>query len=331
MTDTWERLARRMRPRPAGRCLIGISGGADSVALTMMLLPLRDAGEIELKAVHVNHGLRGAESDGDGIFTAGLCARLRIPLRLEQVDLQGHTDENTARRARYAAFERVLREERIPSLILAHQMEDQAETVLMRLIRGAGADGLRAMGREENREGYRILRPMLDMSGRELRDVLREEGIPWREDRTNRDPRYLRNRIRMEILPLMEEMAPGATARLARAAELIGLEADANAARAAEILRADSGNGWIGTALLMNAPEAVRSRALRQWWTENGPVMEERGLSYDQTRRLESLLEAPWGAAVNLPGEWRARRRKDRIVLIEPGKRTEKETAEDGT
>ena len=233
-----------------------------------------------------------------------------------RLDLAGREDENTAREARYRAYEQTLRERGIPTLILAHQRDDQAETFLMRLIRGAGPDGLRAMRSREERNGYTILRPMLDISGAELRQALEADGLPWREDRTNRETQYLRNRIRLELLPEMERIAPGVSARLARTARMIGEDGTALGERAERLLAPNSGRGWIATDILQEEPEAVRSRMLRRWWRENGPKLDERELSYEQTKRLESLIAAGPGTTINLPAGWRARKRKGRIILI---------------
>ncbi len=324
MTEGWEALLRRMDPRPSGRCLAGISGGADSMALLHLMLLLREAGEAEVEVIHVNHGLRGREADGDEAFVRSFCLEKRVPVHAVRVDLGGRKDENTAREQRYAAFERVLRAEGIRTLVLAHQREDQAETLLMRLMRGAGPEGLRDMRKAETRNGYSILRPMLKISGQELRARLEADGIPWREDGSNRETRYLRNRIRMELLPRMEEIAPGTGIHLARAAALIGQDGDALDRCAEELLDRFSGPGWIGVSALRGNPAAVRSRALRGWWLRDGPKLQERGLSFEQTRRLEGLLEAPFGATVNLPAGWRARRRKERLVLVEPPAEREK-------
>ena len=182
MTEGWEALLRRMDPRPSGRCLAGISGGADSMALLQLMLLLREAGEAEVEVIHVNHGLRGREADGAEAFVQGFFREKGVRVHAVRVDLGGRKDENTAREQRYAAFERVLRAEHIHTLVLAHQREDQAETLLMRLMRGAGPEGLRAMRKAETRNGYTILRPMLDISGQELRARLprTEKGSPVR-------------------------------------------------------------------------------------------------------------------------------------------------------
>ena len=325
MRDRWESLRARLRPLPEGRCLVGLSGGADSVALLTMLHEIPGA---EIEAVHINHGLRGAESDGDERFVRDLCKEMGVPLWARRVDLGSRRDENTAREARYAAYEQVLRERDIRCLVLAHQMDDQAETVMMRLLRGAGPEGLRGMRRSETRDGYIILRPMLDLSGSELRAALRERGISWREDRTNRETDYFRNRIRMQLLPQMEALAPGAAERLCHSAEMIGQDADALETDAEALVNASGGAGWIRTEPLEQAPEAVRSRALRIWWNRSGPLRKQRGLTYSQTRRLEALLGKNPGETENLPAGWRVRRRKDRLILLPPA---ETETEEERT
>ncbi len=319
---TLAELAAELNPRPEGRCLLGLSGGADSVGLLRMLLPLRDSGRIAPEAVHVNHGLRGAESDGDEAFVRELCAGVGVPLHAVKLDLRGRSDENAAREARYAAFERTLRETGISVLVLAHQREDQAETFLMRLLRGAGPEGLGGMKAREERPGYTLLRPMLGISGVELRDALRAEGIPWREDASNQEARYLRNRIRRELLPRMEEIAPGAPERIARTAGMIAAENEAMDARARELLTRCEGPEGLEAAPLRAEPEALRIRTLRLWWRRNGPRLEERELNRAQTLRLEGLLEAPRGTIINLPGGWRARREKERLRLLPPGDRT---------
>ena len=249
-----EKLGSRLDPVPAGRCLLGLSGGADSCALLHLLLPLRSSGKLQLEAVHVNHGLRGKESDGDEDFVRQLCEEKGVLLHVLRVDLSGRRDENTAREKRYEAFETVLRERDISMLILAHHREDQAETFLLHLLRGAGPEGLAGMKPLEKRSFYSILRPMLDISGVELRQAMTEEHLAWREDGTNHTPDYLRNRLRMELIPLMEELAPGSGRHMARAALLIGQDGEALAQEAETLAAANSGPGWLETDALEGVP-----------------------------------------------------------------------------
>ncbi len=317
--DRWAALRGRMLPLPGGRVLLGLSGGADSVALTRLLLPLRDEGLLSPEAVHVNHGLRGAEADGDEAFVRALCEREGIPLHVFRAELGARRDENAAREARYGCFAACLRETGIRQLVLAHHRDDQAETFLLRLLRGAGPEGLGCMAPVEERGDWRILRPLLAVSGQELRDALRQSGIPWREDGSNAEDGYLRNRVRHLLLPEMERLAPGAAERIARAAELLREEGEALATRAEEIcMRA--GPDWIEAAALLPLTEAERARVLRLWWKRGGPTLAEHALSYAQTRSLAALTEAAPGTAVNLPGGWRAERGRRHLHLLPPGR-----------
>ena len=329
-----EELLERLSPCPAGRMLIGLSGGADSVALLHLVLLLRDRGHAAPEAIHVNHGLRGNEADGDEAFVKALCRERKVPLHVRRLSLNGRKDENSAREARYEAFRQCLAQTGIHQLVLAHQRDDQAETFLLHLLRGAGPSGLGGMRPSETRDGYRLLRPMLGLTGEELRDALRREGIPWREDRTNAQDDYARNRIRHRLLPEMESLFPGAASRMARTALLLGEEEDDRQERAAAFLQAQSGGDWIRTEPLQALSRAGRAAVLRRWWETAGPEMEERQLDFNQTRALEELTEAPEGRTVNLPGGWRARKGRAHVHLLSPaadapdpapvrGKRTE--------
>ena len=316
MGDRMAALRPRLRPEPEGRALAGLSGGADSVALLYLLLPLRDAGKLQIEAVHVNHGIRGAEADADEAFCRELCAREGIPFHARRVDLGGRTDENGAREARYACFAACMRETGIRQLILAHQRDDQAETFLMRLLRGAGPEGLGCMRAAEERDGYTLIRPMLEIGGEELRNALREAGIPWREDGTNAGDGYLRNRVRHGLLPEMERLAPGAAERIARAARLIREEYDALVREAGDAEKDE--RDWIAAEELAGMDRAARRERMRRWWRRRGPKLDERALSWEQAEALAGLADAAPGSSVNLPAGWRAERGQRHLHLVAP-------------
>ena len=202
MAGAVDKLRNRLAPVPDGKCLIGLSGGADSVALTIMTAERIREGKIRAAAVHVNHGLRGAESEEDERFVRELCKELGISCHVYRANLSGRSDEAAAREARFACFRQALREAGADGLLLAHNADDQAETFIMRLLRGAGADGLQCMAEEQVTGGIRILRPMLTLGRDEIREALRADGVNWREDSSNRDKAYLRNRIRLELTDL---------------------------------------------------------------------------------------------------------------------------------
>ena len=305
MGNALANLCDRIRVPEGLFCLIGLSGGADSVALTTMLLPKIREGKIRAAAVHVNHGLRGAESDEDEGFVRGLCSAYGIDCFVYRADLSGRNDEAAAREARLAFFREALRETGADALLLAHHANDQAETFLMRLLRGSGAAGLQCMAEEQVTDGIRIIRPMLRLSREDIRDALRQDGITWREDSSNRNRAYLRNRIRMELIPLMEEIATGAVGHICGTAELIRIDNEALQMTAREIMTAEAKPDLPVTDELRNAPEAIQSRVLRMWWRASGPKLDEHELSSLQTEQLLNLLKSDKGK-INLPGGYHA-------------------------
>ena len=158
-----ERLRAGIRLPENGNYLIGLSGGADSVALTMMTAERIREGKIRAAAVHINHGLRGAESEEDERFVRELCKELGISCHVYRANLSGRSDEAAAREARFACFRQALRETGADGMLLAHNADDQAETFIMRLLRGAGADGLQCMAEEQETDGICSFRPMLEL------------------------------------------------------------------------------------------------------------------------------------------------------------------------
>ena len=321
MESSIESLRSRIRV-PEGRSfLIGLSGGADSVALTLMLLPEIRKGTIRAAAVHVNHGLRSTESDEDECFVRDLCSGLGIECLVYRADLSGRSDEAAARKARFAFFRQALHATGADTLVLAHNANDQAETFLMRLLRGSGADGLQCMAEEQETDGIRILRPMLELGRDEIRDALRHDAIAWREDSSNQNRAYMRNRIRMELIPLMEEIVPGAVRHICTAGGLIRNDNEALQDAAREMYAAAAKGDLLGTDELENAPEAIRSRILRMWWRANGPKLDEHELSSDQTRQLTELLKSERGK-INLPGGYHAGRSNGFLHLTGPVRET---------
>lgn len=281
--------------------LAGLSGGADSVALLHLLL----ARGVRVTAVHVNHGLRGEASDGDEAFVRRLCGELHVPLLTYRADLPDDPGEDAARQARYAFFRQAAEETGVHAIALAHHRDDQAETLLMHLLRGSGLTGLGGMAADTTVGGLRILRPLLTFSRAELRAWLTENGHAWREDATNADPRYLRNALRGEILPRMEAMAPGAAERMAHTAQLLREEDALLDGLAQQMLAGHPGNALPLTALRQEAP-AMQRRILRALWSRVcGAGAGERSLSASQTEAFVALIGAKAGASCNLPGNRR--------------------------
>lgn len=293
-------------PADAGRLLLGLSGGADSMALFRLLL---DCGA-DFTAVHVNHGLRGEASDGDAAFVQRVCREAGVPLQLYRLDPPDKPGEGWAREERYACFRRALRESGADALVLAHHRDDQAETMLLHLLRGTGLRGLCGMEADAAVNGLRILRPLLGYPRETLTAYLRARQIPWREDATNGDPRYLRNAVRMELLPLMERLAPGAAARMADAAVSLRADEETLDALAADFLALHGGSRALAAAPLQGLSDGLLRRVLRRWWRDQAPVKTPPApeLSFAQTEALTALVSAPAAAACSLPGGVRALR-----------------------
>jgi tRNA(Ile)-lysidine synthetase-like protein len=185
---------------PAGRWAVGVSGGADSVAL---LLLLRDRPDLFLHVVHLDHQTRGKASTDDAAFVADLAAPLSHPCTLARRDQIEPMIQKLPRNpsARYRAirmelFRRTVARENLDGVILAHQADDQAETILFRLLRGSGPAGLMGMSPRRWIHGLLILRPLLGLRRQALRDFLLERRQPWREDASNQSDRYARGRVR---------------------------------------------------------------------------------------------------------------------------------------
>ncbi|HEY3306914.1 MAG TPA: tRNA lysidine(34) synthetase TilS [Desulfuromonadaceae bacterium] len=253
-----------------GDCLIvAISGGADSTTLLHLLANL-DGFSLRLVAAHLNHCLRGIESDGDEDFSRKLAADLNIPFETRRVDVkelahqQGLNLEDAGRRARTAFLEE-LRVLRLGSAIaVAHHSDDQAETVLMRLLRGSGAGGLAGMSAIND---HRIIRPLLGFSRAEIEHYLQEQGLTYREDSSNLDTSFLRNRIRHQLLPLLEEYNPAIRDRLNTCARLLADEDQLLLQYTGELMsRCCECEGNIASCdieILRNAHPALRRRVYR--------------------------------------------------------------------
>lgn len=202
------------------RVMAAVSGGADSVALLSLLCRLRAEEKLQVVAVHVNHGLRDA-SEGEEKAVLELCRRLDVLCRVYHVQVEAGNTEEKARTARYEALFAAAEEYGCRYIALAHHAGDQAETVLMRMVRGCG-DGLSGM-RELTcrREGLYLWRPLLSVVPEELRKWNTNEQLLWCEDESNRDEKYVRNFFRHRILPLMESRFGNARVNITQSADII--------------------------------------------------------------------------------------------------------------
>jgi tRNA(Ile)-lysidine synthase len=213
--------------RPGDAAGVAVSGGADSTALLLLLDELRDKLGITLKVVHLNHRLRGVESDGDEQFARELAGARHIEFLSQQVDVavearRRHWNlEDAARRCRYAFFERLVEEQAVTRVAIAHTADDQAETLLARILRGTGPRGLAAIHPIRGA----IVRPLLETRREALREYLRAKDQKWREDASNNDHTRDRARLRHDWLPQLErDFGPGVIERLAEISRIAAAE-----------------------------------------------------------------------------------------------------------
>ena len=222
------------------RVIAAVSGGADSVVLLHALHGLRGKLGMELGAAHLDHGLRGGEGREDAAFVRDYAASLGLPCVVERADVpaycreKGCSVEQGAREVRYGFLRRVLMDQDADSVATGHTADDQAETVLMRLLRGSGSSGLSAI--RPVRDGW-VIRPMLEITAAEIADYTRTHGLSYRIDRTNEDRDMLRNRVRRDLVPLLQrDYNPRIVEGLGRLADVIRGEAEYLDARASEFL-----------------------------------------------------------------------------------------------
>ncbi|HZG77752.1 MAG TPA: tRNA lysidine(34) synthetase TilS [Paenibacillus sp.] len=208
------------------RILVGVSGGPDSVALLHLLSSMRDRSGYAIAAVHVNHGLRGDESDREEAYVRELCERLEATCYAGRVDVaarlaaHGNNVQAAARAVRLEAFRAAAEAWGAGATALGHHADDQAETVLMRLLRGAGAGGLAGIRFVSEVDGLKLVRPLLRITKIELEAYCERHGLHPRFDSSNAKRTYFRNRVRLDLLPYIMKLRPGAADSIRRAAEL---------------------------------------------------------------------------------------------------------------
>jgi tRNA(Ile)-lysidine synthase len=307
---------------------VAVSGGPDSVALLRVLLELRQELGIVVAVVgHFNHKLRGADSKADERFVKALCKDLGVEFARAEADTAAHvTDEGleaAARKLRYDFFADLLRTHRLDTIATGHTLDDQAETVLMRLLRGAGTRGLAAIlpivRVELDAERHaRVIRPLLGIRRAALLAYLGGLGQDFREDASNRDPQFLRNRVRHELLPLLaRDYNPRVAEALAQTAEIARGEQQhaerelSEAARGRVRWKAAPGEGR--GALLSSAGFAQLSPALQRRLLQRVSEQLERSLTFEQIEAVRELAGKP--GTIELPGSLRAIRDGDELRL----------------
>jgi tRNA(Ile)-lysidine synthase len=316
--------ARHRLWEPGARVVAAVSGGSDSVALAFVLQVLAARGELVFAGLaHLHHHLRGDEADGDAAFCRALADRLEVPAVIgdaavrDEAKEHGVSIEVAGRHARQRFFREALASIKGDRIAVAHTRDDQAETVLLRLARGAGTGGLGGMAPRRDH----MIRPLLDLTRAELQDVLRERNEAWREDATNRDVAIPRNLIRHEVMPRLRAVNAQADAALARAAELLRgdeefLERLANAAFLRSV-ETDEGGETVTVAIdeFLKLPTALARRVARYALETANPSRSYGLEEVDDFRRV---------AAAEVTGdlpELKVERFPGKVVLVKRGVR----------
>jgi len=290
-----------------GKVALALSGGADSVFLLHLLYGLACEGRISLYAIHVNHMIRGEEADRDEIFCREMCKSLGVGFFCERKNVpleakkSGKTLEEAARDARYSCFEAVMRREDIPVIATAHNANDLAENILIRLIRGTSLDGICGIPRERTFAFGRVVRPVLSVTKKEICDWCEEHGIRFVTDSTNLCDAYTRNRIRNRIIPVMEELNPSFLSVSGRNAALFYEDSEYLKGEADKIYGTRVTGGVLSLEGLSELHTAILSRVISRYCTERGARPER-----EHVERLVNAIRVGENTSLSLPGKRRA-------------------------
>lgn len=297
--------------RAGDSLVVALSGGLDSMALLHLLrFPLRDL-DLPLVAVHVDHAMRPG-SARDAHWVRGVCRAWSVPCHHQRLDPPARSEAD-ARARRYAALRRVVAEVRADAVATAHHLDDQAETVVLRAVRGTGVRGLRGIAPRRGR----IVRPLLPFRRAELEGYAEAVGLPHRVDPTNRDLSFARNRIRHVVLPALEAARPGTARTLARLADRArsaerSWELEAERLEDAVVVRSSPASVVLARPVLHSYHAALRARVVRRLLRRYGSRPDRAGTH----AALEFISSGPSGGELHLPGGVRLERDFDEIRIV---------------
>lgn len=315
--------------RQGDHVIVGVSGGADSLCLLHVLNRLKDELGIKLFAAHLNHQFRGVDAEEDASFVEEICRQWNIPCRIESFDVpayakaMGLSPEEAGREIRYQLFERVKKEANANKIAVAQNQNDNVETVLMRLLRGTGLEGLK--GIEPVRQD--IIRPLLECSRESIECYCTAHQLTPRVDKTNLEPVYLRNKIRLELIPYLQtSFNPNineAVIRLAQVAreenEYLEQQGEILFKKMAEI---EAHSIKISKAALQEQHPAMQRRLLRKSLETLAETLN--GFEYKHFQGMLQLLDKNTGAAMTLPYSIRAYISYDNLIIAKKIEKTDK-------
>ena len=272
--------------------LLGFSGGIDSSVLLLLAYAYAKENGAPLRLVHLHHGIRGDEADRDADFAQAVADAYGLPITIARRDVPaiakstGESLETAARRVRYEVFTEVMREHGIPLLLVAHNADDNLETVLFHLCRGSALSGLSGIPQSRDLSYGRVIRPLLSVTRRDIEAFGERYAVPSVFDSTNDDVAYTRNRLRREIVPLLREISPAPERAVARMTASLSRDREFLDGLAEEALRRARRGGGLQRSVLKELPDAIALRVLLAYWRESIPTLD----SYESLH-LEALLD----------------------------------------
>ena len=302
-----------------GHVIVGVSGGADSMCLLFVMLSLRSRLNMTVTAVHIHHGLRGAEADADEAFTKAFCQVQDIECVIFRTDIRAMahreklTEEEAGRKYRYMCFEQVRAQKHAACIAVAHHQDDQAETVLFNLARGSGLAGLSGIAPVRDK----IIRPLLFLNRREIEALLEENHIDFCTDRTNFDTNYTRNKIRHQVLPFFtEEINSETVAHISKTAVNVRAVLEYIRQQAEEALSCVSLQNQPQTLqcrLFLQHPEIIQKEMLRSWLDRHTGSLKD--ITEKHIEAIIDLAKNQSGRRIHLPYGWIAVRSGEGMTL----------------
>jgi len=319
---------------PGEKVLVAVSGGPDSVSLLHLLYGLREEFELRLEVAHLQHGIRKEEGRQDALFVAGIAEKLGLPFHLKELDLPEVKAQRGAgnleamgREERYLYFSALARARGIEKIATGHTRDDQAETVLMWLLRGSGRKGLSGMppvrrigGGDRASSAPLLVRPLIEVCRDELLSSLARAGLEYRTDQTNLDPAPLRNWVRLRLLPQMKERFGAQVAeRLSDLAEILREEEDILERLAHEELARVAQGRHLRADLFLRLGKAMQRRVLRAWCSSR--LGDVRGFSFFAVEEaIAFLARGPAQGRLAIPGGWDLVKRYGKVHIEKQGR-----------
>jgi tRNA(Ile)-lysidine synthase len=312
------------------RVLAAVSGGPDSVAMLYLLCDLRQEFQLTIEVAHLQHGIRGEEAAEDARFVARLAQQLDLICHLKEVDLaqmklaSGKTSlEEIGRLERYRFFAEMAQRRQLDAVATAHTADDQAETIVMRLFRGAGRTGLRGIapvrqltvGRDRLGAKTLLIRPLLDAHRRDVMEFLEQRKLTYRTDSSNSDPLFLRNWIRLKLMPqVKEKFGDKLPARLCAQAQVLRDEEDYLGELTRQQFENVSDGNKLNRKLFLKVNKALQRRVIRLWFEQKRGHL--RAIDFDHVEAALSLIAAgPAQGRLALPGGWQLAREYESITF----------------